>query len=100
MVSGKLKFLLVAGFISSGVFGCAPVDQGRMGVWGRPEFLWASCECTRPRDENAIRARNINFDTGAGKNCGGDNPDARNAWCGQRCDSAGYASGEYKMCLM
>jgi hypothetical protein len=99
MVSRKLGFWFVALLLGSGLFGCAPVDHGRMGVWGRPEFLWASCECTQPRADNVNRTKNVSFDTGGGRNCGGADEKARNAWCGQKCDSVGYAEGAYRMCL-
>jgi hypothetical protein len=98
MVSRKLVFSFIA-LLGSGLLGCAPVDHGRMGVWGRPEVLWASCECVRPRDENAKPVRNVNFDTGGGRNCGGADEKARNTFCGQKCDSAGYQEGAYRMCL-
>ena len=99
MVSRKLKFFLMALFIAPGLFACTPIDHGRMGIWARPDFLWASCNCTKPRDDKA-RAKNVSFDTGGGRNCGGDDEKARNAFCGQKCDSAGYAEGAYQMCLM
>ena len=98
MISRRLGISFIV-LIGSGLFGCAPVDHGRMGVWGRPDFVWANCNCAKPRDENASRAKNMSFDT-AGKPCGGDNEKDRNAFCGEKCGSVGYAEGEYKMCMM
>ena len=100
MVSRKLGFSFIALLFGSGLFGCAPVDHGRMGVWARPEVLFASCVCSRPRDENATPGKTLNVDTGSGKNCGGANEKDRNAFCGEKCGTAGYAEGEYRMCLM
>lgn len=99
-MSLKLRFFVIAGLTASGLFGCAPVDHGRMGVWARPDFLWASCNCTKPRDENASRAKNVSFDARDGKPCGGDDEKARNAWCAQKCGTVGYSEGAYQMCLM
>jgi hypothetical protein len=99
-VSRKLKFLLMALLLAPGLFGCTPIDHGRMGIWARPDFLWASCSCTKPNNENFGRGKNVSFDARDGNPCGGADEKARNAWCGQKCGTVGYAEGAYQMCLM
>jgi hypothetical protein len=93
-------YLLIALVLGPSMLGCTSIEQGRMGPWVEGQPLWASCKCSRGGWlETAIGrdSQNISFETG--KNCGGDDENARNQWCSEKCQAANYQEGRYMFCL-
>ena len=97
-MSRKARFALAGLLVGLSLAGCTPIQHGRMGPWAQ-QPLWATCKCS---DAPAIfggenRMKNTSFD--GGSNCGGDDIDARNRFCAEKCQASGYPQGEYLMCL-
>jgi hypothetical protein len=98
MMSLKSAYSLVALLIGFGLSGCTPIEHGRMGPWAQKP-IWGTCKCSggTAAEGAANSYKNTSFD--GGSSCGGETVDARNQWCAEKCQAAGYAEGQYLMCL-